>query len=253
MQPKLVHTAIAGCILGVGLYVATDVAGEYTTYVILRDQATKLAEDSDRLKKQLGHPFSLGPWYNARIGELGMDACAHDPCPTDIKLPVCTSGFSAGRNIAQCSFQLQGQTQITDLTVRGIRKTGVLNTLMYNVMGPGEWKLIQCTAMFPSGGGLVRPESLIPEPDWEEVKAMSREKNLRAAEGSDGGRTATSSVCGPDGCEVTVGSLPNPGGRTTHSATALPAAAERQVSLDEQKKSDGGSSAQRSWGWFRRQ
>ena len=62
--------------------------------------------------------------------------------------------LAASRNIAQCSFQLQGQHQITDITVRGFRQPGMTNTCLYNSIGPGEWKVIDCTAMFPSGGVL---------------------------------------------------------------------------------------------------
>ncbi|GAX72621.1 hypothetical protein CEUSTIGMA_g77.t1 [Chlamydomonas eustigma] len=141
----LFHTALAGCIGGVAMYVAADVGGDYTTYVILRNVAMQLAESNEGLKKQIGHPFSLGPWYNARIG------------------------FSAGRNIAQCSFQLLGQDQITDLTVRGVRRTGISSTLLYNIAGLGEWKVVECTAMFPSGGGLVKPQSLMPNSRPAEV------------------------------------------------------------------------------------
>lgn len=136
----LVHTAVAGALLGVCIYTAADVAGDFTTFLILRRQAVHLANENDGLRKQIGFPYSLGPWYNARIG------------------------FSAGRNIAQCSFQLQGDQQITDVSVRGVRRSGVGNTFVYNVAGPGEWKLIDCSAMFPSGGGLVEPRSLMPAP-----------------------------------------------------------------------------------------
>ena len=37
------------------------------------------------------------------------------------------------------------------------------NTFIYNVLGPGEWQLLDCDAMFPSGGGLVKPQSLLPQ------------------------------------------------------------------------------------------
>eukprot|EP00955_Chlamydomonas_euryale_P105314 365630-Chlamydomonas_euryale.AAC.28 len=139
------HRAAAGAILGVALYMGADSVGELTTFVLLRRQALALAEDNEALKKQIGEPYTTGPWYNARIG------------------------FSRGANIAMCSFQLQGTQQITDVTVRGIRKPGVQNTFLYNAIGAGEWSLIDCTAMFPSGGGLVKPQSLMPPPSQQDA------------------------------------------------------------------------------------
>ncbi len=64
----IVHRVVAGSILGVAIYVGADVAGEYTTYVILRDQANSMAQQNDSLNAQIGAPYTLGPWYNARIG-----------------------------------------------------------------------------------------------------------------------------------------------------------------------------------------
>ena len=117
----------------------------------------KLAEANETLKAQIGHPFSLGPWYNARIG------------------------FSPSRNMSTCVFQLQGASQITDINVRAVRPSiatsseqsgegkptiGLMyrifaNTFVYNLFGSGEWRIVSCDAMFPAGGGLVRPQSLL--------------------------------------------------------------------------------------------
>lgn len=72
---SIIKNAIAGGILGVTMYFAADVAGEYTTYAILRDQAVALAERNEALEKQIGSPFTLGPWYNARIGETHGEGC----------------------------------------------------------------------------------------------------------------------------------------------------------------------------------
>lgn len=79
----LVKTAGMGFVGGLLIYGANDVLGEYTTFIKLQDRALDLANQSSELKEQIGHPFTTGPWYNGRIG------------------------FTAGGNLAQCTFQLQ--------------------------------------------------------------------------------------------------------------------------------------------------
>lgn len=78
----LVRNAVMGFVGGVLVWNTADVAGELTTYYKLRDQALELAEQSQELKAQLGHPFVTGPWYDVRIG------------------------FPGGGSMAQCTFQL---------------------------------------------------------------------------------------------------------------------------------------------------
>lgn len=79
----LLRTAGVGFVGGVLIWGAGDVLGEFTTFMKLREGAMVLANDNQELKDQIGQPFSLGPWYNASIG------------------------FTAGGNIAMCTFQLQ--------------------------------------------------------------------------------------------------------------------------------------------------
>lgn len=79
----LIKTAGAGFVGGLLIYGVGDVLGEYTTFFQLQDKAMILANRSQELKDQIGHPFTAGPWYNARIG------------------------FTAGGHLAQCTFQLQ--------------------------------------------------------------------------------------------------------------------------------------------------
>jgi hypothetical protein len=134
----LLRTATTGVLLGCTIYGIFDVAGEYSTYLALRNKAMELAESDTDLKEQIGHPFTLGPWYNSKIG------------------------FAAGGNVAQCSFQVIGQRQITDVSVRGVRMPGTMGAALYNLLGPAKWTLLDCNAMFPAGGGQVRPKSLIP-------------------------------------------------------------------------------------------
>ena len=87
---RLLSTAAASALLGCGIYVGADVAGEYTTYTHLRDQALALAEDSKELKEQIGYPFSTGPWYTASI-------------------QVSHTG-----HVASIKFSLQGKTQVRE-------------------------------------------------------------------------------------------------------------------------------------------
>ena len=72
-----------GFVGGLLIYGTGDVVGELTTYYKLRDSALKYAEQNEDLKAQVGYPFTLGPWYDAKIG------------------------FMAGGSMAQCTFQLK--------------------------------------------------------------------------------------------------------------------------------------------------
>lgn len=134
----LLRTAAAGGFLGCTVYASVDVLGDYTTYSILRDQALALAADSEELKTQIGQPFTHGPWYNASIG------------------------FTGSGNVVACTFQLLGAKQITDVTVRAVRKADMVPNVWYNLMGAADWRIMDCNAMFPAGGGMARPRSLMP-------------------------------------------------------------------------------------------
>ncbi|EFJ51900.1 hypothetical protein VOLCADRAFT_87563 [Volvox carteri f. nagariensis] len=137
MSRGLVRTAAAGTLLGVSIYVGADVAGEYTTYCALRDQGLAFANQDAALVAQIGTPFEVGPWYNASIG------------------------FTQSGHIAAITFPLKGMKQITDVTVRAVRRPGLPSTALYNLLG-GEWKVLDCSAMAPQPGGLVRPRSIMP-------------------------------------------------------------------------------------------
>lgn len=143
----LLRTTAAGLFLGCTIYATVDVLGDYTTYSILRDKALLLAAESEELKAQIGQPFKEGPWYNASIG------------------------FTQSGNVVACTFQLLGAKQITDVTVRAVRKADSVPNMLYNLMGPGDWKLMDCAAMFPAGGGMARPRSLMPAHDPMPMKA----------------------------------------------------------------------------------
>jgi hypothetical protein len=94
-------------------------------------------------------------------------------------------------------FQLQGASQITDINVRAIRpsieKTSdeggdqgkpamvlmekvLANTFIYNLLGSGEWRIISCDAMFPAGGGLVRPQSLLEDQNTAQSRPESKKQ-----------------------------------------------------------------------------
>ena len=108
---QLAKVAGLGAGLGCCLYAAADVVGDYTTHVALRDLALLLANEHEELKQQIGHPFTPGAWYNASIG------------------------YSGGGMIAQTTLQLQGVRQVTDVTARGIRRSGYLHNAFYNLLG----------------------------------------------------------------------------------------------------------------------
>jgi hypothetical protein len=70
----------------------------------------------------------------------------------------------------------QGSKQITDVTVRGLRAKGFSNRALYNLFGPGAWAVIDTTAMFPAGDGLVQPRSILPSQYKKELQ-QSDEQN----------------------------------------------------------------------------
>ncbi|KAG2484681.1 hypothetical protein HYH03_016510 [Edaphochlamys debaryana] len=138
MGKSLLKTAAAGALLGVSTYVGTDVLGEYTTYCALRNLGLAYAAKDEQLEAQIGKPYDDGPWYNASIG------------------------FTQSGHIAAVTFPLKGSRQITDVTVRAVRRPGLTGALLYNLTG-GEWKVLDCNAMAPQPGGMVKPRSLLPQ------------------------------------------------------------------------------------------
>jgi len=70
----LLRNAGVGFVGGVLLWGTGDVVGELTTYFKLRDKAIELASQNEDLKTQIGHPFTPGPWYDAKIGFMGGSA-----------------------------------------------------------------------------------------------------------------------------------------------------------------------------------
>lgn len=105
MAKGLIRTTVQGCLLGAGLYLGADVVGEYTTYLRLRDAALEFAETSEELRAQIGHPYSIGPWYNASIG------------------------ISHAGHIAAVRFQLQGQAQVRRACGEGAHLQGFTHLL----------------------------------------------------------------------------------------------------------------------------
>jgi hypothetical protein len=57
---------------------------------------------------------------------------------------------------------LQGERQLTDVSVRGVRAGGWAHCALYNVTG-GSWTVVDCTAMFPDGAGSAVARSLLPK------------------------------------------------------------------------------------------
>lgn len=129
-----------GATLGVSLYAIADLVGDLSTFFILRKKAVDLANNNEELKHWLGFPFSTGPWYNARMG------------------------FSQHGHICQTTFPILGTNEMTDLTVRAVKRRSYGGNAFYNFLGSGEWTLLACDAMFPAGGALAEPKSLLPPP-----------------------------------------------------------------------------------------
>lgn len=66
-------------------------------------------------------------------------------------------------DLQPCPLLFQGNKQVTDVTVKGLRAKGFHNRALYNLIGPGAWVVIDCTAMFPDSEGFVQPRSLLPK------------------------------------------------------------------------------------------
>ena len=217
---SLLRTAAAGALLGVGIYVGADVVGEYTTYKALRAHGVALAAKDEALLAQLGEPFSDGPWWNASIG------------------------FTQSGHIAAITFPLKGSRQITDVTVRAVRRPGLSNTALYNLLG-GEWKLLDCNAMTPQPGGMVRPRSLMPQlpvPKVVDGKVVAGEEceecnaataKAKAQPGAAGSSAAQSkSAAGKEGSApvqtVTASGKAGAAGAVAEAKTSEGATAEQQ-------------------------
>ncbi|PNW74331.1 hypothetical protein CHLRE_13g604300v5 [Chlamydomonas reinhardtii] len=210
----LLKTAAAGALLGISVYVGADVLGEYTTYTALRDQGLKYAAQDSALVAQIGEPFQDGPWYNASIG------------------------FTQSGHIAAVTFPLKGSKQITDVTVRAVRRPGVPSVAIYNLTG-GEWKVLDASAMAPQPGGMVKPRSIMPAqavPKVVDGKVVAGEEceecNQKAKAGSSSGSSDSS------------GSSSSGSGTTGAPAAATAAAAASGTSLAPEAGGSGAAAAQ---------
>lgn len=58
-----------------------------------------------------------------------------------------------------------GSKTISDVSVRAARPPDSPYTwnLAYNLIGPGRWDVVVCSAMMPGGGGLAKPKNLLPQ------------------------------------------------------------------------------------------
>jgi hypothetical protein len=138
------RSASAGALLGISLYTGCDLASDVYTYSVLRRKAMALAEESALLRSLLGAPpYNTAAWYNA------------------------TMAYSAHRQVAQVTFGVTSPAakRGTDITVKGARRPGYASNFLYNLLGPGEWDMLSCTAMFPAEGGVAQPRSLMPQPE----------------------------------------------------------------------------------------
>ena len=149
---------MGGLALGGFLYLVGDTASDYLTFSSVRAAALQLAEQDAELKQLVGQPYTTGMWYNS------------------------TLGFSHRDKVAHCTFQLQGSQRVTDIAVKAGRQHGPKSNVLYNIIGPGTWRLISCQAMVPSEGGLVQPRSLLPEHREEREQLQQQKQKLAVSE-----------------------------------------------------------------------
>ncbi|KXZ41409.1 hypothetical protein GPECTOR_485g426 [Gonium pectorale] len=201
-RSSLLRTAAAGALLGTSLYVGSDVLGEYTTYCILRDKGLAFAGQDAQLAAQIGQPYEHGPWYNASIG------------------------FTQSGHIAAITFPLRGSRQITDVTVRAVRRPGVSSAAIYNLID-GEWKVLDCNAMAPQAGGSVRPRSIMPAvavPKVEDGKVVGEceECNRKAEAPAAAAGASAAAATSPSGSGAAAGTATPaaPGGGESDAAAA---------------------------------
>lgn len=150
MAASVARSAVGGLAIGGFLYLVGDTASDYLTFSRLRAAALQLAEQDEEVTQLVGPPYTTGMWYNS------------------------TLGFSHRDKVAHCTFQLQGSRRVTDIAVKAGRQAGPHSNVLYNIIGPGTWKLISCQAMVPSEGGLVQPHSLLPEHREERQQQQRR-------------------------------------------------------------------------------
>lgn len=215
-----VCSALAGFVLGITLYAGGDVANDILAFQILRSQARELADEDEELLEQIGSPLKYGPWYNSSIG------------------------FTHRGGIAQCTFQLVGSKQITDVNVRGIRGPGYASNLLYNTIGPRKWDLMMCTAMMPGGGGTVKPKTLLKQPPRPSDDGNAAGHESAAAEGASGAPAAAEAKAS----HAAGASPPPPAGAGAATAAGSTAQQEQQQGAPQQ----AGQQSKTWWQWITR-
>lgn len=131
-----------GAVFGAAVYFAADTASDVYTFFAVRRAALARARASPDVAALLGEPLSPGPWYDG------------------------TLGFSHRDRVAHVTFQVAGAARTTDVVARAARRReGPRANVLYNAVGPGQWELVTCSAMFPGEGGLAAPRSIMePQP-----------------------------------------------------------------------------------------
>lgn len=175
----MLRSAVLGALAGGAAYVSADVASDIYTVSTLRSKALEVAQGHGELAQLLG---------NGQEGGGG----ALRPGP----LYATTLAYGQGGHIAHCTFALQGSSRATDVIVRGARRAGYRSNFLYNFLGPGEWELLSCQAMFPEEGGVAAPRHLIK---MQQAGAPSMEATLAAVRPGSG--AAAAGVHGAHGVE----------------------------------------------------
>lgn len=135
---KAARSALIGACAASLLYAANDVAAELTTYVRLRQEALRLAQNNASLCSTLGGQLTAGPWYNASLM------------------------LSQNGHVAKCTMQVVGNQRVSDVVIRASRTPGLSPAVWFNLVGPANWTITMCSALLPAGGGAVKPVSLLP-------------------------------------------------------------------------------------------
>jgi hypothetical protein len=216
MQQQLrsaLKSAIGGALLGGAVYVGADLASDVYTVGVLRRQSLALAQQHAELRALLGaaadSPLQPGPLWQS------------------------TLAFAQGGHVAHCTFPVAGPAAGTDIVMRAARRPGYRSTFLYNFVGPGEWDVLTCSAMFPGAGGLAQARSLLPKPEVS-VEAAAQAARVRRPGAAGGGGDAHCAPCEQQRQAAVQPSRRRPpgqetaGGRVPHEAEQASAAAGKQ-------------------------
>lgn len=154
---------VARTAVAVGLAAATacvieDALNDLALWRICVERATPVVEKHPRLRRSLGAPFRVEPWWNGSVASRGNG------------------------NLASCVYLVDGERASCDVQIVLVRKPGAgyayVPNLIRNLAAPEQWRVARMEAILPheKKAGLPGRVNLLLEPDPEEGAAENRKK-----------------------------------------------------------------------------